>query len=75
MLEIVNALVAEIREIDPHRLIFADGMNIGQAPVPGIVDLGLVQSTRGYQPKAVSHYTATCTARCWKCFVMRETTK
>lgn len=57
--EIVNALVGAIREIDPHRLIFADGMNIGQAPVVGIVNLGLVQSTRGYQPKAVSHYTAT----------------
>jgi endoglucanase len=57
--EIVNTLVAAIREIDPNRLIFADGMNIGQAPVVGIVNLGLVQSTRGYQPKAVSHYTAT----------------
>ena len=57
--EIVKVLVAGIREIDPNRLIFADGMNIGQAPVVGIVDLGLVQSTRGYQPKAVSHYTAT----------------
>jgi endoglucanase len=57
--EIVNALVAGIREIDPNRLIFADGMNIGQAPVVEIVNLGLVQSTRGYQPKAVSHYTAT----------------
>jgi endoglucanase len=57
--EIVNALVGAIREIDPNRLIFADGMNIGQVPVAGIVNLGLVQSTRGYQPKAVSHYTAT----------------
>jgi endoglucanase len=57
--EIVNTLVAGIREIDSSRLIFADGMNIGQAPVVGIVNLGLVQSTRGYQPKAVSHYTAT----------------
>lgn len=57
--EIVHTLVGAIREIDPNRLIFADGMNIGQAPVVGIVDLGLVQSTRGYQPKAVSHYTAT----------------
>jgi endoglucanase len=57
--EIVNELVAAIREIDPNRLIFADGMNIGQAPVAGIVDLGLVQSTRGYQPKSVSHYTAS----------------
>ncbi|UCE06800.1 MAG: glycoside hydrolase, partial [bacterium] len=25
----------------------------------GIVDLGLVQSTRGYDPMSVSHYTAT----------------
>ena len=57
--EIVNTLVAAIRDIDANRLIFADGMNIGQAPVVGIVNLGLVQSTRGYQPKAVSHCTAT----------------
>lgn len=57
--EIVRALVAEIRTIDPHRLIFVDGINIGQAPVIGIIDLGLVQSTRGYLPKAVTHYTAT----------------
>lgn len=56
--EIVKALVAGIRDIDPNRLVFADGMNIGQAPVPEIVGLGLVQSTRGYLPKAVSHYTA-----------------
>jgi endoglucanase len=57
--EIVTALVAAIREVDPGRLIFADGINIGQAPVMGIAGLGLVQSTRGYLPKAVSHFTAT----------------
>ena len=57
--EIVKQLVSGIREIDPARLIFADGINIGQAPVQGIVDLNLVQSTRGYMPKAVTHYTAT----------------
>ncbi len=61
--EIVKGLVAGIREIDPSRLIFADGMNIGQAPVLGIVDLGLIQSTRGYLPKAVSHYTANWVPR------------
>jgi endoglucanase len=61
--EIVKALVAGIREVDPKRLIFADGINIGQAPVMGIVDLGLVQSTRGYLPKAVSHFTATWVPR------------
>jgi len=57
--EIVRALVAAIREKDPHRLIVADGADLGQTPVPGIVDLGLVQSTHGYLPKAVTHYTAT----------------
>ena len=57
--EVVRALVAGIREVDPKRVIFADGIDIGQTPVMGIVDLGLVQSTRGYLPKAVSHYTAT----------------
>jgi endoglucanase len=61
--EIVKALVAAIRKEDPQRLIFADGMSIGQAPVLGIVNLGLVQSTRGYLPKAVSHYTATWVPR------------
>jgi hypothetical protein len=61
--EVVKALAAAIREEDPNRLIFVDGINIGQAPVLEIVDLGLVQSTRGYQPKAVSHDTATWVAR------------
>lgn len=56
--EVARALVAAIREEDPQRLIVADGADIGQTPVPGLVDLGLVQSTRGYLPKAVSHYTA-----------------
>lgn len=56
--EIVRHLVKAIREVDPDRLIVADGADIGQTPVPGIVDLGLVQSTRGYLPKALTHYTA-----------------
>lgn len=57
--EVARALVGAIREVSPDRLIFADGADIGQTPVPGLVDLGLVQSTRGYLPKMVSHYTAT----------------
>ncbi len=57
--EIAKALVAAIREKDDARVIFADGADIGQTPVPGLFDLGLVHSTRGYLPKMVSHYTAT----------------
>lgn len=56
--EIIRALVAAIRAEDPARLIFADGIDIGQLPVLEVADLGIVQSTRGYQPKAVTHYGA-----------------
>ena len=57
--EVVRALVGAIRAEDPHRLIFADGINIGQNPVLDLANLNLVQSTRGYQPKAISHHGAT----------------
>ena len=57
--EIVKAVVEGIRKEDPVRLIVADGKDIGRTPVYGIIDLGLVQSTRGYDPMSVSHYTAT----------------
>jgi endoglucanase len=57
--EIVRALVAGIREVDPGRLIVADGLDLGQTPVMELADLGVAQSTRGYLPKAVSHHTAT----------------
>jgi len=56
--EIARALIAGIREISPDRLIVADGADLGQTPVMGLVDQGIVQSTRGYLPKMVSHYTA-----------------
>lgn len=57
-LEVIEHLVKSIREVDPDRLIFVDGADLGQAPVEEVADLGLVQSTRGYLPKMVSHYTA-----------------
>ena len=61
--EIAKALVTVIRAENPARLIVADGADIGQTPVLGLADLGLVQSTRGYQPKMVSHHTATWVPR------------
>ena len=57
--EIARTLIAAIREESPDRLIVADGADLGQTPVPGLLDEGIVQSTRGYLPKMVSHYTAT----------------
>jgi len=57
--EVARALIGAIRESNPDRLIFADGADIGQTPVLDLADAGIVQSTRGYLPKMVSHYTAT----------------
>jgi len=57
-MEVVKALVLGIREEDPDRLIIADGKDVGRSPVYGIADMSLVQSTRGYDPMSVSHYTA-----------------
>ncbi len=57
--EIVRALVKGIREEDPDRLIVVDGKDIGRNPLMGIEDLDVVQSTRGYDPMSLSHYTAT----------------
>ena len=57
--EIVRALVKGIREIDSDRLIVVDGKDIGRYPLMGIEDLNVVQSTRGYDPMSLSHYTAT----------------
>jgi len=56
--EIIKALVAGIRAEDPDRLIVADGKDVGRTPVYGVANLGLIQSTRGYDPMSVSHYTA-----------------
>jgi len=58
-LEIARALIGAIRESSPDRIIVVDGADIGQTPVLGLLDEGIVQSTRGYLPKMVSHYTAT----------------
>jgi endoglucanase len=57
--EVARTLIAAIREVSPDRLIVADGADIGQTPVMGLADQGIVQSTRGYLPKMISHYTAT----------------
>ena len=57
--EIVRAVVKGIRQEDPERLIVVDGREIGRYPLMGIADLGVVQSTRGYDPMSLSHHTAT----------------
>ena len=56
---VVKRLVEAIRAEDPQRLVIADGLKWGSQPVFGLVDLGIAQSTRGYEPVQISHYKAS----------------
>jgi endoglucanase len=56
---VVKRLVESIRGEDPQRLIIADGLKWGREPVYGLADLGIAQSTRGYDPMQISHYKAS----------------
>jgi endoglucanase len=62
---VVTALVKAIREEDPARLIVSDGKDVGRTPIFGIADLGVVQSTRGYDPVTISHYKAEWMQQEW----------
>jgi len=55
---VVKRLVQAIRTEDPQRLIIADGLRWGRDPVAGLADLGIAQSTRGYDPMQLTHYKA-----------------
>jgi hypothetical protein len=42
--------VKAVREADPSRLFIIDAGGMGTQPVMSVVDLGIGQSTRGYDP-------------------------
>ena len=56
---VVKRLVESIRAEDSRRLIIADGLRWGREPVHGLAELGIAQSTRGYDPMRISHYRAS----------------
>jgi endoglucanase len=56
---VARRLVAAIRAEDPDRLIIADGLRWGRDPVHSLADLGIAQSTRGYDPMEISHFQAS----------------
>ena len=56
--KVATRLVEAIRAEDAERLIIADGLRWGRDPVHGLADLGIAQSTRGYDPNQISHYKA-----------------
>ncbi len=56
---VIRTVTRAIREVDPDRLIIADGLSWGRDPCPELVDLGIAQSCRAYDPMGVSHYKAS----------------
>jgi endoglucanase len=56
---VIRRLVQAIRAEDAGRPIFIDGLKWGSNPVANVADLGLIQSTRGYQPMRISHHKAS----------------
>jgi endoglucanase len=55
---VMRLAIDAIRSVDPERLIVVDGLRYGREPVPSLVDTGVWQSTRGYDPMLVSHFRA-----------------
>ena len=60
---VVRAVTAAIGEVDPDRLVIADGLSWGDLTCPELADLGIAQSCRAYVPGAISHYKASWTPR------------
>jgi len=56
---VVKRLVEAIHSEDPERLVIADGLSWGRDPVHSLTELGVAQSTRGYDPMQISHYRAS----------------
>jgi endoglucanase len=57
--KVVRRVVGAIRREDPDRLVIADGLQWGRDPVFALADLGIAQSTRGYEPFTLTHYMAS----------------
>lgn len=53
---VVRKVVEAIRSEDPDRLIIVDGIDGGNRVAPGLEDLCVAQSGRGYQPNYVTHW-------------------
>jgi endoglucanase len=62
---VVRAAVRAIREVDPARLIIADGLQWATEPCPELADLRIAQSCRAYAPSRISHYKAEWAEPVW----------
>lgn len=56
--KVAQGALSVIHKENKHRLVVADGNNVGNDPITQISDLPIAQSCRGYFPHAISHYKA-----------------
>jgi endoglucanase len=56
--KVAQGALQAIHKENKHRLVIADGNNVGNNTIPEIADLDIAQSCRGYFPHAISHYKA-----------------
>jgi endoglucanase len=56
--EVVERLVAAIRQHDSHRLIICDGRDGGRTPPTELLGLGVAAAARGYEPWKLTHFRA-----------------
>ena len=63
--KVARRATAAIRREDPDRLVISDGNQWGNVPVMELADLGIAQSTRGYQPFQLTHYKASWAGGNW----------
>jgi endoglucanase len=56
--DVARETVETIHDVDPDRLVVADGMRYGREPVFELADVDCAQSTRGYDPSPLTHYKA-----------------
>jgi endoglucanase len=56
---VVRTAFKAIREVNPDRLIVADGIAWGRETIPEVADLPIAQSTRAYEPMFISHSGAS----------------
>jgi endoglucanase len=56
--EVARSAAEAIRKENKDHLVIADGNNVGNDPIPELMDLDIAQSCRGYFPHAISHYKA-----------------
>ena len=56
--KVAKGAAEAIHRENGHRVVIADGNNVGNTPISEIADLDIAQSCRGYFPHLISHYKA-----------------